>query len=123
MNKHRANTFDQLAKLGISYSRSCTLIRCSALLHSWAEHECNGAIQRDEVTNKPYWYNTNTGRRMYQTPDRETGARKSAESICRLHGLTPYFQTDPRGCAPVTCRRAKIQAPTIRAASRWCHER
>ena len=99
MNKHRLNTFIQLGRLGISSTRAATLVRCSAVLHTWAEHECNGAIQRDEDTDKPYWHSTYDGKRIGLTPDRETGARKSVESICAFYNLTPYFQTDPRGCA------------------------
>lgn len=99
MNNHRMNTFVQLGRLGISSTRAATLVRCSAVLHTWAEHKCNGAIQRDEATGKCYWHNTLTGRRIGATSDRETGARKSVESICRFYQLTPYFQTDPRGCA------------------------
>ena len=47
MSKHRQNTFGQLARMGISRSDAATLVRASATLSTWAEHECNGAIQRD----------------------------------------------------------------------------
>ncbi len=100
MNKHRANTFDTLARMGISYADICTLVRASATLHTWHEHECNGAIQRDEVTDKPYWYNTHTGRMVCATSDREKGAIKRVnETLARYPGLSAYVQGDPRGCA------------------------
>ncbi len=78
MNKHRANTFDTLARMGISYVDICKLVRASATLHTWHEHECNGALQQDEVTGKWYWYNTNTGNKICRTSDREKGARIAA---------------------------------------------
>ncbi len=49
MNKHRLNTFQTLARMGISDADARTLVRISATLHTWHEHECNGAIQREEL--------------------------------------------------------------------------
>lgn len=68
MSKQRCNTFTQLARLGINGADAAALVRASATLHMWAEHECNGVIQRDEVTDKPAWYSPHTGKRI--------GARK-----------------------------------------------
>lgn len=100
MNKWRANTFAQLARLGINTSDAAALVRASATLHTWHEHECNGTIQRDEKTNVPYWYNADSGRQLWRTSDRETGARKRIDAIlARYPGLTGYVQGDPRGCA------------------------
>lgn len=98
-NKHRDNTFVVLGRMGIRYADCCTLVRASATLHTWAEHECNGTIQRDEATGKCAWHSSYDGKRIGTTSDRETGARKRVEEVCKRYGLTAYFQTDPRGCA------------------------
>lgn len=76
-----------------------TLRRAALALHRWYEHECNGAIQRDgdDCQGAPYWYNTNTGKRMYKAPDRERGAIKRIAATCERLGLFYYLQTDPRG--------------------------
>jgi hypothetical protein len=87
-----------LGNLGLHQPEIDTLLRCQKTLHTWAEHECNGAIQRDEQTNKPSWYNTYSGKRIARTADRETGALKRAAAIAEAHGITIYHQTDPRGC-------------------------
>jgi len=108
MDKWRRETFERLAKLGFSDDEAAQLVRASATLHTWAEHECNGAIQRDELTNVPYWYNTNTGRKIGRTSDRETGALKRAKRIANEHGLEIYHQGDPRGCCLWLYDRAKL---------------
>lgn len=99
MNRHRDNTIAQLERLGINTADVRALLRASATLHAWHEHECNGAIQRDEKTGTPYWHNTDTGEMLFRTSDRETGAIKRATHIANCYGLTAYVQTDPRGCA------------------------
>ena len=75
------------------------LRKAAMTLHTWYEHECNGAIQRDgdDCEGAPYWYNTNTGKRLYKAPDREKGAIKRIEEICTRLNLHYYLQTDPRG--------------------------
>ncbi len=73
------------------------LRRAAMTLHAWYEHECNGAIQRDEKTDVPYWWNTNTCKRIYRSPDREKGAIKRIEHVCADLGLKYYLQGDPRG--------------------------
>lgn len=109
----RTRLCDNLRSLGFTNSECDALIRAQQTLHTWAEHECNGAIQRDEETGKPYWYNTNTGRKLSRTSDREGGAIKRVNAIiadCNARILAEgwrdkgYFldwfhQTDPRGCA------------------------
>ncbi len=71
-------------------------------LHRWAEHECNGAIQRDgdQGDGDPFWYSTETGRRICRVPDRERGAlRRLAAIMGQYPTLGSYVQGDPRGCA------------------------
>ncbi len=100
MSKERTNTFQTLARMGISDADARTLVRASATLHTWHEHECNGAIQREGTTGVPYWYNTHSGRMVCRTSDREKGALKRiSDTLARYPGLTAYVQGDPRGCA------------------------
>jgi hypothetical protein len=88
----------KLAEFGLDETDVLALYRAEKALHTWAEHECNGAIQRDEVTNKPFWYNTNTGKRICSTADRETGAIKRVlVIIAKCPMLRVEFQGDPRG--------------------------
>ncbi len=109
MSKHRANTFDTLARMGISYVDVRALVRASATLHTWHEHECNGALQQDEDTGLWYWYNTNSGKQICRTSDREKGARKRVDAIlARYPGLSAYVQGDPRGCALYILRPGDI---------------
>lgn len=108
MNRERVNTFQQLARLGISDWHAACLVRASATLHTWNEHECNGAIQRDDETDLPYWYNTHSGKKLGRTPDREKGAIKRAKKIAAEYGLTAYIQGDPRGCALYLVRKTDV---------------
>lgn len=112
MTKKQAERYNwltnALADSGISQWETDKLLRCEKVLHTWAEHECNGAIQRDEETNIPYWYNTNTGRKLYRTADRETGALKRAAAIAKAHNVKIYHQGDPRGCSLYIIRRHDI---------------
>jgi hypothetical protein len=39
--------YEALRSHGITQDEVDTLLRCSRALHTWAEHECNGEIQRD----------------------------------------------------------------------------
>jgi hypothetical protein len=142
-----------LSNLGLKQAEVDTLLRCQRTLHTWAEHECNAAIQRDSdsyiicsqgncartsyvsaaeakgplaincpacgdpaplkrhvATNKPSWYNTDTGKRIGPTPDRETGALKRAQAIAEAHGLAIYHQGDPRGCCLYILRPGDVPA-------------
>jgi hypothetical protein len=86
-----------------------TLRRAELTLHGWAEQECgdaNGnAIERDEITDKPYMtsdFGTQwmSGRRTRRPiPDREKGALRRVQAVCTRLGLYFHHQTDPRGCA------------------------
>lgn len=76
-----------------------TLRRAAITLHGWYEHECNGYIERNEETGKPYrvWTDSNWKRHHIPTPDREKGAIKRIKEVCERLGLHYYLQTDPRG--------------------------
>lgn len=104
-----------LMDLGFTYEESEALRRISMTLHRWSEHECNGAIQRDGDNGDgvPYWYNTNTGRKICRVADRERGAMKRLQAIVdtrnarikptdgdtRIDPVGYYVQGDPRGCS------------------------
>ncbi len=93
------NYLNTLARLDghMTHEDFASLRKAAITLHTWYEHECNGAIQRDENDGLAYVYNTNTGKRSYKTADREKGAIKRIDAICKRLGLHYYLQTDPRG--------------------------
>jgi hypothetical protein len=84
-------------QLGIRFHDAYTILRKAQTLHTWAVHECNGTIQRDETDGKCYWYSDRTCERIGRTSDRETGAIKALDSICRPLGIHVEYQGDPRG--------------------------
>ena len=96
-----------LLSLGFTVGEAGSLRRISMTLRRWHELECGvdgGCIERDETTDKPYWYNSISGRRS-PVADREKGALKRLAAIlgqrnARSSGtLTSYIQGDPRGAA------------------------
>ena len=90
-----------------------TLRRAQLTLHRWSEEMCNGTIQREgpDGDGKPFrvWDGSigqdletkrmKWGRITSPTPDREAGALRRIEQVCKEAGLHFYHQTDPRGCA------------------------
>lgn len=109
MNKKQIERYmrvsNALSSRGLTQSEIFDLLRCSRRLSRWCEHEANGAIQRNGITNTPYWYNTNTGDRLDKARDTETATIKKIEKIisdCNVRtaaGLNYYYQGDCRGCA------------------------
>ena len=116
----------QCDRAGIGHDDAETLRRAALTLHSIAEQECNGTLDRAEAgdirtdrngivrpliegavyhvtgQNDP----TSNGRLLYyRTADRETGARKRIEAIAARIGATVEYQGDPRGW-PVELRMA-----------------
>lgn len=97
--------YDKFYRLGFCYDEIETLRRAQMTLHRWAEHECNGAIQRDEATDIPYWHSDYSGIKLVKAPDREKGALKrvmatlAARNARNEGSLSFYHQTDPRGCS------------------------
>ena len=96
----------RLERLGFTLDEISALLRIERVLHRWAELECNGDIQRDELTNKPYaeygsYVEANDPRRKHYVADREAGALKRLAKIMEPHKrrLVAYHQGDPRGCA------------------------
>lgn len=110
---------DTLISLGFTYAEAEALRRISLTLHRWAEHECNGTIQRDgdNGDGRPYWFNTDSGRKLCPVADRERGALARLKAIVHARNkrarvaaaigdvlthasdVAPYVQGDPRGAA------------------------
>lgn len=91
--------------IGLAHAR--TLRRAQLTLHRWAEEMCNGTIQRDgeQGDGKPFRVlgfhipGKEYRETRYPVPDREAGALRRVEQVCKAAGLFYYHQTDPRGCA------------------------
>lgn len=110
-----------LQSLGFTQSEAESLRRISMTLRRWHELECNGEAERDEQTGKVYAVNKYTGRRMYVTADRETGALKRLDAIMHRRNLLgtastnglpveKYIQGDPRGAALYIIRPGDVPA-------------
>lgn len=89
--------------IGIAYDDVEALRRIEMTLHRWSENECNGDIERDEVTQKTYRTYGHNGPgpvRRYPTADKEKGALKRLDAImARYPQFKAYYQGDPRGCS------------------------
>jgi len=90
LNRNIALDFDDVASLR----------RAEMTLHRWAEHECNGEIERNEDSNVPMrvWFDSNWKRHEYKIADRESGAFKTIRKICEANRINWFYQPDPRGC-------------------------
>ena len=111
------NATEQIAELhntflrrGIDATREQveTLRRCSQTLSRVAEAECGDSgptygrvLERNETTGKPelvyYFHNGRVQR--FPVPDREAGALRRVQAVCKALGLIYFHQTDPRGVA------------------------
>jgi hypothetical protein len=115
--------FSRLEKLGFTYGESVSLRRIEMTLQRWAEQECGDsndycswAIERDEVTNKPYRVTYYHSQLMTEKVKRHAIADREAGALRRLHAivqarnsrmdchplnsdyLIAYHQGDCRGC-------------------------
>ena len=115
----RMEQADRLVKLGLTYDEAETIRRISMTLHRWSEHECNGNIQRDEVTGVPRWFSDYEMQRAKSPkgtviPDRESGAIRRMWRIIKAHpGLAWYHQTDPRGAQVYVYSVDKLEGRSI----------
>ena len=85
-------------------------------LQRWAEEECNGTIQRDDETGKPFrhwpdWPSMSP----VPTPDREAGCIRRCQEIAARYGLKFYHQGDPRGCQVHVYRESDLDGSDIRS--------
>lgn len=109
MAKHKYDCIGTLCRAGFTHDEASALRRISMTLHNWHEHECNGTIQRDEASNKPYAYNSLTGKRMYAVADKETGAIKRLNKILsRYPAMSAFVQGDPRGASLYILRAGDV---------------
>jgi hypothetical protein len=109
MSKPKYDAVEILGRVGMSRDDAKALRRISMTLTRWFEHECNGNIQRDEATGKPFWYSENTGKRVCAVADREAGAMKRLKAILtRYPALSYYVQGDPRGCSVYIIRPGDV---------------
>lgn len=100
MPKLKYDSVNILVNNGFAYADASNLRKIALTLHRWHEHECNGAIQRDETTGLPYWYNTQSGKKVCKAPDREKGALARLNAImARYLDMRAYVQSDPRGAS------------------------
>lgn len=121
MNSHTFEMLNRLTNAGIAYHDALALRRIAMTLHRWSELECGtdgGAIERDEKTGIPYWYNANARfldphdpRAYSRVPDRETGAKKRLAKIMKQYPTLGYYiQGDPRGAPLYILRPNDIPA-------------
>lgn len=121
MNKDTYNMIASLERAGISNQDAWALRRIAMTLHRWHELECgteSGAIERDEKTGIPYWYNANSRylaandpRAYSRIPDREKGAIKRLQAIMTKYApLAYYVQDDPRGASLYILRPGDVPA-------------
>lgn len=117
----------RLQAMGFSYEESQQLRRIETTLHRWAEAECNGEIQRDEKTGKPYAvrgitspYSGKYTETRWQVADREAGALKRLKAILAdKPELGAFRQGDPRGCQLYVFKRADFSEEELAAMD--CH--
>ena len=120
--KQRYEVLNRLQAAGISYEHANALRRISLTLSRWGELECGDgndlaswAIERDEVTDKPYMvYHPHNGpSRRRPVADRERGALKRLQAIVAHYpDYMAYHQTDPRGCAVYLVRKSDVPEGT-----------
>lgn len=84
--ERKFNLIRRITELGFTYEEAHALRRIEMTLSRWAEAECNGEIQRDEKTGRPYRYygrylQANDPRNMHFIADREAGALKRLKAI------------------------------------------
>ena len=123
----RAHLERSLESLGFTADETRSLIRIEMTLHRWAEHECNGNIQREELPDgsegKPRWQSEVDREHNWAIPDRERGALKRLDAIVaernrrvnvgEIKGqgfVSFYHQTDPRGAALYIIRHRDVRA-------------
>lgn len=118
----------KLTALGFTYDEAQALRRIEMTLQRWAEAECNGDIQRDDDTAKPFRFVSDGRgaiRSQYPIADREAGALRRLKAIVEARNkrmalpsrsplrIESYHQTDPRGCSLYLITRAQLDGKPI----------
>jgi hypothetical protein len=112
-------------RYGITAEQYERLCRIERTLSRWHEEECNGTIQRDDNTGKPYRYypdryGSPTIRSSAPIADLEAGAIRRAKAIVQPH-CHVFIQTDPRGCALYLFRWQDVPASVPTGAIDQCY--
>lgn len=117
--RERFESIERAKKCGLTEQDAIAVRRIALTLHRWFELECGDsnqyrsyAIERDEVTEKPFmvshFYSRNGGKGSMTRvliADRETGARKRLDKIMsRYPQLKAYVQGDCRGGTIYLCK-------------------
>lgn len=128
-----AHQENALLMLGFTPEEAEKLRRISMTLRRWYEAECNGDIQREDITGitfRHYGHGTSGPFQTVRCADRETGAKKRLAAILErrnsygnetLHAngsatitarkpVTAYIQGDPRGAALYIIRPGDVPA-------------
>lgn len=105
----------RLYQLGFNSTEAQQIRGIAMTFSRWDEHECNGEIERDEATGKPFRvsecrsYAGTWQRQKYAIADREAGAQRRLDVIMAAHpDLAAYRQGDPRGCSVYIYRAADL---------------
>jgi len=107
--------YNSLASLGVSHAHADQLRKIEMTLHRWAEHMCNGDIERDDLTDKPYRCSGGRSSRTF-VADYEKGALKRLSAIMGAYPeLVAYHQGDPRGCALYLVKKSDLGTRQIRS--------
>ena len=101
---------------GVTFEDYKTLALEEHRLQRWAEEECNGTIQRDDETGRPFrhWPAQDVNS-VIPIPDREKGCIRRCEEITARYGLRFYHQGDPRGCQVHVYRESDLNGSDIRS--------
>lgn len=124
----------RLYTLGFDANEAAKLRGISMTFSRWDERECNGEIERNEGTGKPFsrWehrtmrHSGEPGGSMgpvwvvdfIPVADREAGSEKRLKAIMANHPELDYYrQGDPRGCALYIYRK---DAPLLKSVRIDC---
>lgn len=113
--RDRYEVITRLEGIGFSYNEAVSLRRVAMALSRWSERECNGEIERDETTGKPYACYEHRGldgkwfRSRSPIADKESAAANRLGAIMAGHPeLWAYQQGDPRGASLYIGRKERI---------------
>ena len=105
-------------KLGLTSYRWNQLRRAEMALHSWAEQEANGEIQREDESGRPRRYRRSqygdfTERGGFIV-DSEAHYLKEAKRHAKAAGLRIYHQGDCRGCSLYLYKQSDLEEAMAR---------
>ena len=110
--EHVTRYHTAMSAAGFTYEEADRIRRDAERLHTWAEHECNGDIERDEETGKTFRTYNHSGPgpiKRYPCRDTETPATKRIETTAAARGYKAMFQGDPRGWPVEICKPEDVK--------------